>query len=59
MTKDSDFTDISTLLGAPPKVIWLRVGNCTTTKIEQILRAKYSTIEIFIDHSSDRILEII
>jgi hypothetical protein len=25
VTKDNDFNDLSTLLGAPPKIIWLRI----------------------------------
>jgi predicted nuclease of predicted toxin-antitoxin system len=27
VTFDSDFYDLVTLLGNPPKVIWLRIGN--------------------------------
>lgn len=27
VTKDADFRDLAALLGAPPKVIWLRTGN--------------------------------
>lgn len=37
-SKDSDFSHRSALLGSPPKVIWLRVGNCTTTRAEFVLR---------------------
>ena len=28
VSKDSDFQQRSLLFGAPPKVVWLRVGNC-------------------------------
>ncbi|WP_414665188.1 DUF5615 family PIN-like protein [Horticoccus sp. 23ND18S-11] len=38
VSKDSDFQQRSLLLGAPPKVIWLRVGNCPTDRIERLLR---------------------
>jgi predicted nuclease of predicted toxin-antitoxin system len=34
VTKASDFNDLSALRGAPSKVIWVRIGNCTTTEIE-------------------------
>jgi len=34
VTKDSDFSDLCVLLGFPPKVIWIRRGNCTTDAIE-------------------------
>ncbi len=28
-TKDSDFHDLSVMRGAPPKVVWLRIGNAS------------------------------
>ena len=37
-SKDSDFQQLSLLLGAPPKVVWLRVGNCPASHIEKLLR---------------------
>ena len=40
VSKDSDFHDLSVLLGAPPKVIWLRTGNCGTTALGALLRAQ-------------------
>ena len=44
VTKDSDFSEIIVLLGFPPKVIWIRRGNCSTREIEQILRDNYDAI---------------
>lgn len=44
VTKDSDFGDLSALYGSPPKVIWLRCGNCTTKKIEERLTAQRQDI---------------
>ena len=38
VTQDADFVDRSRLYGAPPKVIWLRCGNCTPQQVENILR---------------------
>ena len=38
VTKDADFQDIATLRGTPPKVIWVRRGNCSTRDIEAMLR---------------------
>lgn len=38
VSKDSDFQQRSFLLGAPPKVVWLRVGNCPTRQIEKLIR---------------------
>ena len=38
VTKDTDFHERSVISGAPPKVVWIRRGNCSTAMIEQILR---------------------
>jgi len=45
VTKDADFGEISTLRGFPPQVVWLRVGNCTTNRIEELLRSNRENIE--------------
>ena len=47
VTKDSDFYDLSLLRGFPPKVVWLRIGNCTTTAIEVLLRDHQDEILLF------------
>lgn len=44
VTKDSDFSDLCLLLGFPPKVIWLRIGNCNTSTIENLLRSHANDI---------------
>ena len=38
VSKDSDFVDLSVLEGAPPKVVWVRLGNCTTASVALLLR---------------------
>ena len=38
VSKDEDFHQRSFLSGSPPKVVWLRLGNCTTQDIENALR---------------------
>lgn len=45
VTKDADFGDLSVLRGFPPKVIWIRRGNCKTSDIEAILRNNFDAIE--------------
>ncbi|MGB8698275.1 MAG: DUF5615 family PIN-like protein [Thermosynechococcaceae cyanobacterium] len=45
VTKDSDFSDICLLRGFPPKIIWIRRGNCKTANIEKILRRHNGDIE--------------
>ncbi len=47
VTKDSDFNEIVILRGFPPKVIWIRRGNCSTGDIETILRTNFVDIENF------------
>ncbi|MBA3848893.1 MAG: hypothetical protein C0502_02725 [Opitutus sp.] len=47
VSKDSDFQQRSLLLGAPPKVVWLRVGNCPTSRIEQLLREHSAELHTF------------
>jgi predicted nuclease of predicted toxin-antitoxin system len=38
VTKDADYSEMHSLFGAPPKIVWIRRGNCSTTAIETILR---------------------
>ena len=40
VSKDSDFHQRSFLLGPPPKVVWLKLGNCTTAEVEALLRIR-------------------
>jgi len=44
-TRDNDYNELMILLGFPPKVIWIRRGNCLTIEIENILRTHYIDIE--------------
>jgi predicted nuclease of predicted toxin-antitoxin system len=47
VSKDSDFQQRSMLFGAPPKVVWLRVGNCPTSRIEKLIRDQSVTLHTF------------
>ena len=53
VSKDSDFSERSALLGSPPKVVWLRVGNCTTTRAEFVLRNALARLESFVSGHED------
>jgi predicted nuclease of predicted toxin-antitoxin system len=48
VSKDSDFSQRSSLLGGVPKVIWLRIGNCTTTRADFVLRNTAERIQAFL-----------
>jgi len=39
VSKDADFVELSTLRGFPPKVVWLRLGNCVTRDIHEAIRS--------------------
>ena len=47
VSKDADFCQRSFLLGFPPKVIWLAVGNADTGVIAKLLRGERARIVAF------------
>ena len=49
MSKDADFYERSMRLGAPPKVIWVRLGNCSTAAVEMLLRNSEQAVTRFAD----------
>lgn len=59
VSKDSDFHELSLLYGAPPKVVWIRRGNCTTRQIELILRNKLEDIRSLADNTESTYLVIL
>jgi predicted nuclease of predicted toxin-antitoxin system len=59
VTKDADFTDMSEVLGFPPKVIWIRLGNCSTNQIECILRQHHDAIVGLAENANAHILTLV
>jgi predicted nuclease of predicted toxin-antitoxin system len=49
VTFDSDFNDIATLLGHPPKIIWIRTGNTSSKNLASLLSTHLDSIKIFIE----------
>ena len=47
LTKDADFSELILLLGFPPKVIWLQLGNCSTADVEGLIRGHEGEIRDF------------
>ena len=47
VSKDSDFQARSLLHGHPPKFIWLRIGNCSVSTIEDLPRKHSAAIHTF------------
>jgi predicted nuclease of predicted toxin-antitoxin system len=47
VSKDADFHQRSLLHGAPPRVIWIRQGNCSVSDTAKLLREHFIAIERF------------
>ena len=58
VTRDEDFLRLSVLLGPPPKVIWIRLGNCATLAVSRLLRVRATEIGEFGDHPEAAFLEL-
>ena len=52
VSKDEDFHHLSFLRGAPPKVIGIALGNCSTARIEKLLRERCADIAGFATDSA-------
>lgn len=57
-SKDSDFADLSVLYGAPPKIVWIRRGNCSTAAIAALLRLHAAGLDMMMDRTVDRLYVI-
>lgn len=58
VTKDGDFHHLSFLHGAPPFVIWLRVGNCSVKEIAGIFAMREKDIVRILQENEGSILVI-
>jgi predicted nuclease of predicted toxin-antitoxin system len=58
VSKDEDFHRLSVLRGAPPKVVWLRIGNCTTEEAAALLRHHQSALQAFADQDEATFLAL-
>ena len=58
VTKDSDYFDMSLLRGAPPRVIWLKTGNVTKSKVTQLLLDHRELIEKILQQDGMACVEI-
>jgi predicted nuclease of predicted toxin-antitoxin system len=47
VSKDSDLHQRSFVFGHPPKIVWIRLGNCSTLDVERLLRRNFDAITIF------------
>ncbi len=59
VTFDADFVDLSIVKGFPPKIIWIRTGNLTTSALSTLILHHQNTIKNFLALEEEGILEII
>ena len=52
VSKDADFRQRSLVLGSPPKLVWLRIGNCSVAESAAALRERYIPIRHFVEEST-------
>jgi predicted nuclease of predicted toxin-antitoxin system len=57
VSKDTDFYLRCLLHGVPPKLIWLRVGNCTREHLRKLLADNRETIQKF-ESAAEYVLEL-
>jgi predicted nuclease of predicted toxin-antitoxin system len=58
VSKDSDFLHRSLLRGHPPKVIQVRVGNCSTHHIHKLFIREEGAINEFLNNPNEALLII-
>jgi len=56
ITKDSDFNEKAIVKGFPPKIIWIKKGNCSTKEIEKSLRNRFIEIKNFTSDIENSVL---
>ncbi|MEX2568855.1 MAG: DUF5615 family PIN-like protein [Cyclobacteriaceae bacterium] len=59
VTFDSDFVDLNTMYGTPPKIVYLNTGNLTTQNITELLMDNILRINHYLYADADDILELI
>ena len=58
VSKDSDLHQRSFVLGHPPKLVWVRLGNCSTAEVEGLLRRRFTAITAFRDDAESSFLAL-
>lgn len=47
VSKDTNFQQRVVLQGYPPKVVWVRLGNCSTGEVADLLRSRRADLVAF------------
>jgi len=56
VSKDSDFAERSVLESDPPKIIWIRLGNCSSNELLELLRMQHEAIRRFLEEEQETCL---
>lgn len=56
VSKDSDFNQRSLLYGSPPKLVWLRLGNCTREDVVALLVAREREVHALMNNPTESVL---
>ncbi len=59
VTQDTDYSDLNALEGDPPKVVWIRRGNCSTGEIKKLLREQCEAIKALISDPTASLLALL
>jgi len=59
VSKDADFASPALLRGQPPKLIYIRIGNCTTDRIGQLLLDSNDVIKGFLGDPVESVLTLV
>ena len=58
VSKDADFHQRSLLYGPPPKLVWLRIGNCTRDRLMRLITSHEQDIRAFVANPTDSVLAL-
>lgn len=58
VTRDSDFHELTTLFGAPPKIIWLKTGNLSKSSTLHHLQSRKQEIIAALHEQDKNCIEI-
>jgi predicted nuclease of predicted toxin-antitoxin system len=58
VSKDVDFVELAQARSPSPKMVWLRLGNCTTSEIEDTLRARQEAVAALESDPEARVLAL-
>jgi predicted nuclease of predicted toxin-antitoxin system len=58
VTKDADFRQRSFLQGHPPKIVWVRLGNCSTNAVAALLRKRSLQVDEFFEDDQESFLAL-